>query len=96
MTRSKLKTFYNKERMKQNWDNCRKEKFLWNFTKKNKKGIFCKFLYNRDISSNEKFWKSIKSFFSNKELNSNKLLPVQKVNLVSNEIIIANIFNRVC
>ena len=47
----------------------------------------------RDLSDNRKFWKTIKPFFSNKELNSNKFLLKEKGNLVSNEKPLATIMN---
>ena len=47
----------------------------------------------RDLSDNRKFWKTIKPYFSNKGLNSNKLLLKEKGNLVSNEKQLATIMN---
>ena len=39
----------------------------------------------KDLSDNRNFWKTIKPYFSNKGLNSNKLLLKEKGNLVSDE-----------
>ena len=39
----------------------------------------------KDLSDNRKFWKTIKPYFSNRGLNSNKLLLKEKGNLVSDE-----------
>ena len=39
----------------------------------------------RDLSDNRKFWKTIQPYFTNKGLNSNKLLLKETGNLVSNE-----------
>ena len=36
----------------------------------------------KDLSDNKKFLKTIKPYFSNKGLNSNKMLPKEKGNLV--------------
>ena len=47
----------------------------------------------RDLSDNRKFWKTIKPYFTNKGLNSNKLLVEEKGNLVSNEKQLATIMN---
>ena len=47
----------------------------------------------RDFSDNRKLWKTIKSYFTNKELNSNKLLLKEKGNPVSNEKQLATIMN---
>ena len=80
MTRSKLRNFDNKERTKQNWDNYKKQRnFCVNLFRKTKRKFF------RDLNINKISWKTIKQFFSNKGRNSNKLLLVEKGNLVSNE-----------
>ena len=50
----------------------------------------------RDLSNNQKFWKTIKPYFSNKGLNSNRLFLKEKGNLVSNEKQLANIMSNVC
>ena len=42
----------------------------------------------------KKFWKVIKPFFSDKGLNSDKLLLVEKGNLVNNEKVLAKAFNH--
>ena len=47
-----------------------------------------------DIFVNKKFWRTIKPLFRNKKINSNKLLLVDKGELVSNEIVLANLFNN--
>ena len=44
------------------------------------------------MSDNRKFWKTIERYFSNKGLNSNKLLLKEKSNLVSDENELATIF----
>ena len=45
----------------------------------------------KDLSDNRNFWKTIKPYFSNKRLNSNKLLLKEKGNLVSDEKELATI-----
>ena len=50
----------------------------------------------RDLSNNQKFWKTIKPYFSNKGLNSNRLFLKEKGNLVSNEKQLANMMSNVC
>ena len=47
----------------------------------------------RDLSDNRKFWKTIKPYFTNKGLNSNKLLVEEKGNLASNDKQLATIMN---
>ena len=39
----------------------------------------------KDLSDNRNFWRTIKPYFSNKGLNSNRLLLKEKGNLVSDE-----------
>ena len=48
----------------------------------------------KDLSDNKKFWKTIKPYFSNKGLNSNKMLLKEKRELVSNEIELASIMKK--
>ena len=50
-------------------------------------------LNTRDFSDNRKLWKTIKPYFTNKELNSNKLPLKEKGNPVSNEKQLATIMN---
>ena len=45
----------------------------------------------KDLSDNRNFWKTIKPYFSNKGLNSNKLLLKEKGKLVSDEKELATI-----
>lgn len=46
------------------------------------------------ISENKKFWKAIKSHLRDKRLNSNKLILIKKVKLVSEEPELATIMNK--
>ena len=48
----------------------------------------------RNINDNKKFWKTIKPFFSNKGLNTNKLMVIEKNNLTLEESILANTMNH--
>ena len=48
----------------------------------------------KDLSDNKKFWKIIKPYFSNKGLNSNKMLLKEKGELVSDEKKLASITNK--
>ena len=49
---------------------------------------------SRNINDNKKFWKTIKPFFSNKGLNTNKLMIIEKKNLVSEESVLANMMDQ--
>ena len=72
MHRSKLKNIFHKTR--EDWNNCKKQRnFCVNLLCKSKKDYFQK-LNIKDMTDNKKFWKTIKPFFSNKGLNSNKLM----------------------
>ena len=48
----------------------------------------------KDLSDNKKFWKTIKPYFSNTGLNSNKMLLKEKGGLVSNKIELASIMKK--
>ena len=69
--------------------------FCVNLLLKTKKDYFQN-LNIRDLSDNKKFWKTVKPYFTNKALNSNKLLLKEKGNLVSNERQLATIMNSFC
>ena len=85
MHRSKLKNIRNKKRTNDNWGNYKKQRnFCVNLLRETKTDYFQN-LNIRDLSDNRKFWKTIKPYFSNKGLNSNKSLLKEKGNLVSNE-----------
>ena len=56
-----------------------------NLLRKTIKDLFFQNLNIRDSSDNRKFWKTIKPYFSNKGLNSNKFLIKDKGKVVSNE-----------
>ena len=46
------------------------------------------------LSNNNDFWETIKPYFSNKGLNSNKMLLKEKGELVSNKIELASIMKK--
>ena len=74
MCSSKFKYICNKYRTEENWANYKKQRnFCVNLLRKTKAEYFQK-LNVKDLSDNRKFWKTIKSFFSNKSLNSKKLM----------------------
>ena len=78
MHRSKLKNIYNKKRTNDNWANYKKQRnFCVNLLRKTKTDYFQN-LNIRDLSDNRKFWKTITPYFTNKGLNSNKLLLKEK------------------
>ena len=93
MHRSKLKNIYNKYRTEDNWANYKKQRnFCVNLLRKTKTEYFQK-LNVKDLSDNRKFWKTIKPFFSNKDLNSNKLMLKENNRLITEEKELATVMN---
>ena len=81
MRRSRLKNIYNKTRSPENWNNYKKQcNFCVDLLKKTKRSYFEQ-INIKDISDNKKFWKTIKPFFINKGLNSNKLILIEIIKL---------------
>ena len=77
MRRSRLKNICNKTRSPENWDNYKKQRnFCVDLLRKTKRSYFEQ-INIKDISDNKKFWNTIKPFFSNKGLNSNKLMLIE-------------------
>ena len=94
MHMSRLKNIkYNKYRTEDNWTNCKKQiNFCVNLLRKTKTEYFQK-LNVKDLSDNRKFWKTIKPFFSNKGLNSNKLMLKENNRLITEEKELATVMN---
>ena len=91
MTPSRLKNI-NKKRSYDNWDKYKKKR---NFCVK----LLCKtkqnYFSNIDIKSashTKKLWKTIRTYFSNKGLNSNKILLSEKGRLIKDLIAIATTY----
>ena len=94
MHRSKLKSIYSKKRTDVNWANYKKQRnFCVTLLRRTKKEYFQN-LNVKYLSDNKKFWKTIKPYFSNKGLNSNKMLLKEKGKLVSDEKQLASIINK--
>ena len=90
----RLKNIFNKSRTPKIWDSYKKQRnFCVNLLRKTKKEYF-ENINVKDINDNKKFWKTIKPFFSNKGLNTNKLMITEKNNLISEEYILANTMNN--
>ena len=93
MNRSKLKNIYNKYRTDDYCANYKKQiNFYVNLFRKTKTEYFQK-LNVKDLSDNRKFWKTIKPFFSNKGLNSNKLMLKENNRLITEEKELATVMN---
>ena len=94
MHRSRLKNDFNKSRTPKAWDSYKKQfNFSVNLLRKTKKE-YSENISDKDINDNKKFWKTIKPFFSNKGLNTNKLMIIEKNNLISEKSILANTINQ--
>ena len=94
MHRSKLKNIFHKTRAKEDWNNYKKQRnFCVNLLRNTKKDYFQK-LNIKDLTDNKKFWKTIKPFFSNKGLNSNKLMLREKDVVVADEKALATLMNN--
>ena len=94
MHRSKLKNIFRKTRAREDWNNYKKQRnFCVNLLRNTKKDYFQK-LNIRDLTDNKKFRKTIKSFFSNKGLNSNKLMLREKDFVVADEKALATLMNN--
>ena len=70
--------------------------FLCKTFKKNKKKSILKIenINVKDMNDSKKLLKTIKPFFSNKGLNSNKLMLIEDIKLISEESKIANTMNQ--
>ena len=85
MHRLKLKNIFHKTRAKEDWNNYKKQNnFCVNRLRNTKKDYFQK-LNIKYLTGNKKFWETIKYFFNNKGLNSNKLMLREKDVVVAGE-----------
>ena len=97
MTRSRLKNMYNKKRSYDNWDKYKKQKkkqqnFCVKLLRKTKQDYFNNIDIN-SVSDTKEFWKTIKSYFSNKGLNCNKIFLSEKGMLIKDPVAIATTMN---
>ena len=94
MLRSRLKRNFNKKRSDENWDNYKKQRnFCVKLHRETKEKYFSD-INVKSISDNKKLWKTIKSFFSNRSLNTNNMMLVESNEIVREEEIIVNIMNN--
>ena len=72
------KSVFNKSRTPKTWVSYKKQRdFYVNLLRKTKKAYF-ENINVKDINNNEKFWMTIKPFFSKKDLNIHKLTLMRK------------------
>ena len=93
MHRSKLKNIYNKYRTEDNWVNYKKQRNFWVYLLRKTKTEYFQKLNVKDLSDNRKIWKTITPSFSNKGLNSNKVMLEENNRLTTEEIELANVMN---
>ena len=91
MHRSKFKNIYTKYRTEDNWANYKKQgNFGVNLLLNTE---YFQKLYVEDFSDDRKFWKTIKPFFSNKGLNSNKLMLKENNRVITEQKELATVMN---
>ena len=94
MHKSKLKKTKNKKRADVNFANYKKlQNFCVTLLRRTKKDHFQN-LNAKDLSDNKKFWKIFTPYFSNKRLNSNKMLLKEKGGFVSDGKQLASVMNK--
>ena len=94
MTRSRLKNKFNKNSSAKNWNSYKKQRnFCLKLLRQTKEKYFNN-INVKKVSDNKTFWKSVKPFFSNKGLSSNKILLVEGNEIVNDDGKIATIMNR--
>ena len=94
MLRSQLKNKFIKSRNNEDWSNYKKQRnFCTNPFKKSKQNYFGQ-LDMKHLNDNRKFWKIIKPFFSDKGMNSNKMMIIEKDKVLSEERSIAKVMNN--
>ena len=94
MTRSKLRNRYNQLRTPENWKSYKKQRnFCVNLYKKTKKDYFNSLEINK-LKDNKHFWKTIKPFFSDKGINSQKSILIEKDIILTKETDISEVMNK--
>ena len=94
MTRSRLKNIYNKKRSYDNWDKYKKQRnFCVKLLRKTKQDYFNN-IDIKNVSGTKKFWRTIKLYFSNKGLNSNKIFLSEKRRLIKDTVAIGTSMNE--
>ena len=82
-----------KKRSYDNWDKYKKQiNFCVKLLRKTKQNYFNN-MDIKSVSDTKKFWKTIKPYFSNKGLNSNKIFLSEKRRLIKDPAAIATTMN---
>ena len=94
MTRSKLRNKYNTQRTHENWQSYKKQRnFCVKIHKIAKRDYFSSLDINK-LNDNKRFWKTIKPFFSDKGINSQKLILIENDVILTKETDISKIMNN--
>ena len=94
MKRSQLKSRYNKNRNYENWFLYKKQRnFCVSVLRKTKRNYF-KNVKIQDITDNNKFWKTIRPYFSDKGYNQTKITIVEKDSIITDEKKIATLMDN--
>ena len=94
MDRPRFENIFNKRHAPRTQDSYQKlRNFCVNLFRETKKKSF-ENINIKDINNNKNFWKTIKPFFNHKRLNTNKLMLIEKNNLISEESVLADTMNQ--
>ena len=94
MVRSKLRNKFLKSRSEEDRKAYNKQRNMCvRLLKKTKRSYFS-ILNTKRVVDNKKFWKTVKSSFSDKSNNFESIMLVQNDSIVSNDNEVANIFNE--
>ena len=88
MHHSRLNNVFHKSRTPETWDSYKKQR---NFCVDLKKKEYFQNIIVKNINDNKKLWKP---FFSNKGLNTNKLMLIEKENLNAEGSVLASTMNQ--
>ena len=91
---AKSKNIFHKTGAKEDWENYKKQSnFCVSLFCNTRKAYFQK-LNIKDLTDIRKFWERIKSFFSSKSLNSNKLMLREKYVIIPDKKALATLINN--
>ena len=92
MKRSKLKNKFSKERIVEDWSNYKQQQNYYSNLLKESKTRHFNYLNIKDVTENQRFWKTIKPFFTDKTKNSNNILT-ENYQTIREDEKICKIFN---
>ena len=86
MTRSKLKNRLNKLNTPENWQSYKIQRNICVKVHKQAKKDYFNNLDVNKLNDNKRFWKTIKPYFSDKGINSHKLILIENDSILTNEM----------